>query len=156
MSVFSRMSAVTVSDRSPRFEAGRHLVELSELKLFDSRDGIPTFVVSGEVAETTGGAGGIVCAQVIQVDQKNKQTKLGNIKQLIAALMGVAPDFKPDDEDPDQFWENAITYYTSKENPAKGTFIRLTCEEVQLKNARADGSSTFLKHSWGPVVKAAA
>lgn len=133
---------------------GDYLVELQEVKMIQNRKRQDTFIVSAKVIESTNPerAPGCSPSQVMVLREDILETIYSNIKQFAAAACGIDdPDeYVPEDgKSVEEFWDELLEYVVDeKEQPLKGTKIRLNCTNIQTREGK-----DFTKHVWGSVVE---
>lgn len=148
MGVFSNMSGVKTNQGGVYFMDGQHRVQIEEIKLTVSRKKEDLFIIKGKVLATTN-ENQTVGTSPSQVINFKHDSALGNIKQFAGAALGITdPDaYVPEDgQDPDEFWEQTMEYFVSKEQPLKDQELNVTCNVVKTR-----AGTDFTKHYWSPA-----
>jgi len=148
------MANAKVAGRKLYFLAGKHLVKIKEIKFSEGdkmRSGNDTFIVRGEIIETTNSDQivGTTPAQVSVFNGKFPDVFWGNVKQFVAAALGTDPE-NPELEDGQSiadFWKEALTYMVSEEQPLNGQWMDVECYDKEKKNS----PGTVTIHTWSAV-----
>lgn len=155
---FKGISKIKTNQGGLYFLEGDYTVEIEAVKWQTNRKKQEQFIIEAKVVESTNPdrAPGCRPSHILTIREDIAETIWGNIKQAAGALMGLEdPDnFVPSewdlDMDVDEFWETSLEEMVSKDNPYKGTIIKLNCATIQTREG-----NDFTKHVWGPVVKEA-
>ena len=152
MGRFSGLGAIKSNTGGFYFQPGEYTVQILGVKMAKSRKGTDCFIIETEVLESTNPERPKGCqpSQVIALKSDILQTALSNVKQFAGAALGIDdPDsYVPDGgQDPDDFWEEALEFLVSDEQPAKGAMLGLSCVNIQTK-----AGNDFTKHFWKPGV----
>lgn len=162
MGRFAGLAGIKTNQGGLYFLDGDYDVELDEVKLITPRTPPDCFIVSAKVVKSTCAerAPGCKPSQVIKMKEAILETVMGNIKQFAGAALGiedpdsytVAPDPDiPDDTTEaatDRFWDEALEFMISEDQPLRGMVIHLNCSTIITKEKK----QPFTKHVWGPVV----
>ena len=155
MGRFSGLGGVKTNQGGLYFLEGDYVVSIEEVKMIVNRNKQDTFIVSATVLESScpSRAPGCRPSQVIVLkDGANLATLWGNIKQFSGALLGITdPDsYVPEDgTSVEDFWDQAMEFAVSEDQPMQGHKMRLTCSMILTK-----ANKPFTKHVWAPYTEA--
>lgn len=169
MGRFTGLSGIKTNAGSLYFlYPGNYVVDLEEVKFFNNRKGIDTFIVEAKViaSDNPDRLPGMICSQVISFKNPDAiQACLGDIKQFVGAALGIVdPNSYVAEIDPtgyqpgtqvadtpeaatDRFWEEATEAFIAKEQPGRGARLHLNCYKIMVGK---DKDQPFTKHRWAP------
>lgn len=130
--------------KSLYFEEGSYVVEILNCLLKKNRKGQERFIIETKVHESSNPKRPVGC-QPAQVISMENDMAFPTIKGFIAAVLGVDPDYCPDGEDPDEFWEEQAEMVVA--GGANGLLLELTCTTITTRSG-----NPFTLHQWGKVV----
>ena len=165
MGRFSGLASIKTNQGGLWFLEGDYEVDIQEIKFFENRDGIMTFIVNAKIVTSSNPdrAPGSCPSQVITLKKKFLETSWGNIKQFAGAILGIDdPDAYKGEIDPtipgdtvaeatNRFWEETMETMVSDEQPCKDMPLHLNCSTISKKNG-----DPFTKHVWSPSIRGAA
>ena len=144
MSKFDGVDKAEASDKLPFISPGTYVLEVSRLKLVESKTGEDFFAAEFKVLEAEGAEArpaGTECVHLIKLSGKWRMTALGNVKAFAAALIG---------ESVENIGTSDMDELVSDEQPALGNKIRAFAFNAQTKNG---GQFTKVKYStFAPAV----
>jgi len=174
MGRFPSLAGIKTNQGGIYWEEGNYVNDLREIKIEDTRKGL-CFIIVGKIVQSDNPnrKPGTVCSQVIKLSGEFLETYLGNVKQFIAALLDIdnpdeyvaplhpsgyqpgvsAPNGQPMPDTPEaatgRFWDEAMEFITSQEQPCTGTLIALNCTTIITKKE----NRPYTKHRWGPKIE---
>lgn len=138
----NNVDATAAGNRRPYFLEGTYRVRIVKSAAFNSRMGIPFFVVEAEILTSNNPErpAGMICAQVIKLS-----TDMGpiNVKRFIAAANGIDPNSAEANEEVD---EDVCEYAVSDEQPLAGIEMGLQCVVTKTQK-----NADFTIHHWEPA-----
>lgn len=149
--------------KSLYYEEGSYVVEILNCLLKKNRKGQERFIIETKVHESSNPKRPVGC-QPAQVITMENDMAFPNIKGFIAAVLGVEPDYIPEEEIQDAAWlaeknleradeEEKVDAWWEEQaemvvaGGANGLLLELTCTTITTRNG-----NPFTLHQWGKVV----
>lgn len=129
----------------PEKAAAEYLCEVARVKLVDTRNGGVLFAVEAKVLETDNPKVKVGATRNWACDP-NKDAGPGNIKEFLAAVLGIdASDTAAMEasDDWDETFEGAIVEEGPDANPLAGQKLRVTCSNRLLKDKPAEEAKSY-------------
>lgn len=116
MSYFVGVENAKTSEKLPYFEPGRYLLQVEQIKVFDSRSKGPMFVAEYTILENEGEGSNEKSSRAAHlIKLRGNDSALGNVKGLVGALTG---------EGPGKVTQAMCDKLVAPDNPAKGAKVK--------------------------------
>ena len=148
---FAGLSKVRTNQGGLYYEPGNYRIKIDLIKFQMNRKRKEQIIVETTCRKSDNATRPAGCqpSYVITLDPEYFDTAMGDVKRLLATLLGISdPDsYVPDDgQDVDAFWDGAVEDMISDAQPFKDTELDLT---VVHRTTKSGG--TFSVHTWKAV-----